>query len=34
MGATYSIYTEEADIAAAIAFAEKMAAQMAANPMH
>lgn len=33
MGATYTIYTEEADIAEAIAFAEKMAAQMAANPM-
>ncbi len=33
MGATYTIYTEEADIAEAIAFAEQMAAQMAANPM-
>lgn len=33
MGATYTIYTKEADIADAIAFAEMMAAQMAANPM-
>ncbi len=33
MGATYTIYTEEADIEAAIAFAEEMAAQQAANPM-
>lgn len=33
MGATYTIYTDEEDIANAIAFAEKMAAQQAANPM-
>ena len=33
MGATYTIYTDEQDIADAIAFAEAMAAQQAANPM-
>lgn len=33
MGATYTIYTDEEEIANAIAFAEKMAAQQAANPM-
>ncbi len=33
MGATYTIYTEQAEIDEAIAFAEEMAAQMAANPM-
>ncbi len=33
MGATYTIYTDEQDIADAIAFAEEMAAQQAANPM-
>lgn len=33
MGATYTIYTDEQEIAAAIAFAEEMAAQQAANPM-
>ena len=33
MDATYTIYTDEQDIADAIAFAEAMAAQMAANPM-
>lgn len=33
MDATYTIYTDEQDIADAIAFAEEMAAQQAANPM-
>lgn len=33
MDATYTIYTDEAEIAEAIAFAEEMAAQQAANPM-
>lgn len=33
MGATYTIYTDEQDISDAIAFAEEMAAQQAANPM-
>lgn len=33
MGATYTIYTDEQEIADAIAFAEEMAAQQAANPM-
>lgn len=33
MGATYTIYTDEGEIADAIAFAEAMAAQQAANPM-
>ena len=33
MGATYTIYFDEAEIADAIAYAEEMAAQMAANPM-
>ena len=33
MGATYTIYTEEQDIADAIAFAEEMAKQQAENPM-
>ena len=33
MDATYTIYTDPADIEAAIAFAEEMAAQQAANPM-
>ena len=33
MGATYTIYTDAADIENAIAYAEEMAAQMAANPM-
>ena len=33
MGATYTIYTDEQEIADAIAFAEAMAAQQAANPM-
>ncbi len=33
MGATYTIYTDPAEIDAAIANAEAMAAQMAANPM-
>ena len=33
MGATYTIYTDEQDIADAIAFAEEMSAQQAANPM-
>lgn len=33
MGATYTIYTDEEEIANAIAFAEKMAAQQASNPM-
>ncbi len=33
MGATYTIYTDEQDIADAIAFAEEMAKQQAANPM-
>ncbi|MBQ9269430.1 MAG: hypothetical protein IJ206_07945 [Oscillospiraceae bacterium] len=33
MDATYTIYTDEQDIADAIAFAEAMAAQMAENPM-
>ena len=33
MGATYTIYTDEQNIAEAIAFAEEMAAQQAANPM-
>ncbi len=32
-GATYTIYTDPAEIEEAIAFAEEMAAQMAANPM-
>ncbi len=32
-GATYTIYTDPADIDAAIAYAEEMAAQMAANPI-
>ena len=33
MDATYTIYTDEQDIADAIAFAEEMAKQQAANPM-
>ena len=33
MDATYTIYTDEQEIADAIAFAEAMAAQMAENPM-
>ena len=33
MDATYTIYTDEQEIADAIAFAEAMAAQQAANPM-
>lgn len=33
MGATYTIYTDEQEIADAIAFAEEMAKQQAANPM-
>lgn len=33
MGATHTIYFDEAEIADAIAHAEEMAAQMAANPM-
>lgn len=33
MDATYTIYTDEQEIADAIAFAEEMAAQQAANPM-
>ncbi len=33
MGATYTIYTDKQEIADAIAFAEEMAAQQAANPM-
>ena len=33
MDATYTIFTDPADIEAAIAFAEEMAAQQAANPM-
>lgn len=33
MGATYTIYTDEQEIADAIAFAEMMQQQMAANPM-
>lgn len=33
MGATYTIYTDEEEIANAIAFAEEMAAQQASNPM-
>lgn len=32
-GATYTIYTDPAEIEEAIAYAEEMAAQMAANPM-
>ena len=32
-GATYTIYTDPAEIEGAIAYAEEMAAQMAANPM-
>ena len=33
MDATYTTYTDEQDIADAIAFAEEMAKQQAANPM-